>query len=115
MKRSWSIALVTTVLCAASVFAGTRDALEQTFDKNKGSLYALYSRALRENPKLAGKIVFEIRIGTDGVVTGCRMVSSELNSPDLEQKLTERIKLIRFPPSESPVTIRKPIDFFPAG
>ena len=50
-----------------------------------------------------------------GEITSCRVVSSELNAPDLERKLVARIKLFRFDAkSVAPVTTTKPIDFFPA-
>ncbi|MES1263051.1 MAG: hypothetical protein ABUL69_01765, partial [Peristeroidobacter soli] len=34
-----------------------REEVEIVFDRNKGALYALYGRALREKPELAGKLV----------------------------------------------------------
>jgi hypothetical protein len=53
-------------LIAASVFAAAADSddpdVNAVFDRNKGSVYAVYSRALRDNPKLSGKIVFNIDI-----------------------------------------------------
>jgi hypothetical protein len=88
---------------------------ELVFNRNKGALYALYGRALRDDPKLAGKIVFEIDIAADGVATGCRIKASEIKAPELEVKLCTRIRLIRFGARDAPVTIVKAIDFFPAA
>ena len=94
---------------------GSAAAIDLVLDRNKGALYALYGRALRENDKLAGKVVFEITLAADGSVTDCRIVSSELSDPELERKLVARIRLIRFGPQAGPGTFRKTIDFFPAA
>lgn len=89
MKLISSIVLATALLCATAGPLVAADAgVEQAFDRNEGSIYALHGRALRENP--------------------------ELNDPDLEARLVERIKLFRFPPRKTPTTVVKPIEFFPA-
>jgi len=90
-----------------------RIGIEETFDRNKGSMYALYVRALGDRPQLSGKVVFEFDIAATGGTTACRVKSSELKAPELERQLCERILQFRFPP-QAPVTITKPIDFFPA-
>lgn len=85
------------------------------FDRNKGAIYALYTRALRDKPDLQGKLVLELTIAADGSVTRCDVVSSELNDPELERKLVARVKLFRFEPRDvGTITVTKPIDFFPA-
>ncbi len=61
-----------------------REEVEIVFDRNKGALYALYGRALRDQPELAGKLVLEFTIAPTGEITMCRVVSSELNDPELE-------------------------------
>jgi protein TonB len=116
MKPISSFVLAAVLFCAtASPLAAADAGVEIAFDRNKGAIYALYTRALRETPGLKGKIVFEIGIGTSGEVSTCLIKSSELNHPDLEAKLVERIKLIRFPPRQSPTTVVKPVAFFPAA
>lgn len=85
------------------------------FDRNKGAIYALYTRALRDKPDLQGKLVLELTISPEGQITRCEVVSSELNDPDLERKLVARIKLFRFEARDvGTITVTKPIDFFPA-
>ena len=84
------------------------------FDRNKGGLYALYARAQRDNPGLAGKVVFDIDIGKTGDVTACRVKSSTMGNTDLPKQLCDRISLIKFKPQAAPTTITKPVDFFPA-
>jgi periplasmic protein TonB len=85
------------------------------FDRNKGAIYALYTRALRDKPDLQGKLVLELTIAADGSITRCEVVSSELNDPELERKLVARVKLFRFEARDvGTITVTKPIDFFPA-
>jgi len=85
------------------------------FDRNKGAIYAIYTRALRDKPELKGKVVLELTISPAGDITRCDVVSSELNDPDLERKLVSRIKLFRFEARDvGTITVTKPIDFFPA-
>jgi TonB family protein len=85
------------------------------FDRNKGAIYALYTRALRDKPDLQGKLVLELTIAATGEVTRCEVVSSELKDPELERKLVARVKLFRFEAKDvGAITVTKPIDFFPA-
>jgi TonB family protein len=93
----------------------SREEIERVFDLNKGSIYTLYNRALRQNPSLQGKLVLRLTIAPDGRVTFCEVVSSELGDPDLEQKLVQRVLLFQFEPRDvESITTTKPIDFFPA-
>lgn len=93
----------------------SREEIELIFDRNKGAIYALYSRALRERPELQGKMVLEFTIAPTGEVTMCRIVSSDLGDPELERKIVARVRLFRFDPRDvESITTTKPIDFFPA-
>ena len=92
-----------------------REEVEIVFDRNKGALYALYGRALRDQPELAGKVVLEFTIAPSGEITMCRVVSSELKDPELEKKIVARVRLIRFKAADvEPLTVSKPIDFTPS-
>jgi periplasmic protein TonB len=100
---------------ASGKAARSREEIELIFDRNKGAIYSLYSRALRETPDLQGKMVLEFTISPTGEVTMCRVVSSELNDPDLEKKIVARVRLFRFEARDvETITTTKPIDFFPA-
>src|SRR5215469_15306240 len=95
--------------------ARSREEIELVFDKNKGRIYSLYARALRDNAELQGKLVLEFTIAPSGEVTMCRVVSSELKDPDLERKIISLVRMFRFDPKDvDTVTTTKPIDFFPA-
>jgi protein TonB len=85
------------------------------FDRNKGAIYALYGRALRDEPDLQGKLVLEFTISPSGDVTECHVVSSELKDPDLERKIVARVKLFHFEAKDvAAITTTKPIEFVPA-
>ena len=100
---------------SAGKAARSREEIETVFDRNKSAIFALYNRALRDNPALQGKVVVELTIAPDGEVTACRIVSSELKDEDLERKLVSRIKLFRFEAKDvAPITTTKPIEFYPA-
>ncbi len=93
----------------------SREEIELVFDRNKGAIFALYNRALRQDPTLEGKLVLRLTIAPSGEVTFCEIVSSELNDPELERKLVQRVKLFRFESKDvEAITTTKPIDFFPA-
>jgi len=95
--------------------ARSREEIELVFDHNKGAIYGLYNRALRERAELQGKMVLEFTIAPAGEVTMCRVVSSELNDSDLESKICARVKLFHFEAKDvESVTTTKPIDFFPS-
>jgi TonB family protein len=93
----------------------SREEIEMVFDRNKAAIYALYNRALRENPTLQGKVVVQLTIAPTGEVTDCKILSSELKDEDLERKLVARIKMFKFEDRDVEIiTTTKPIDFFPA-
>jgi TonB family protein len=99
----------------SSKAARTREEVELVFDRNKSAIYAIYSRALRDNPALQGKVVLEVTIAPSGEVTDCRIVSSELGDAELERKLVARVRMFRFEARDvAPMTTTKPIEFFPA-
>jgi outer membrane biosynthesis protein TonB len=93
----------------------SREEIEMVFDQNKGAIYALYNRALRQNPALQGKLVLRLTIEPSGEVSLCEVVSSELGDEELERRLIQRVRMFRFSDRDvAPVTTTKPIDFFPA-
>ncbi len=56
----------------------------------------LYKRALRREPGLSGKVVIRVTIETDGTVSECLVVSSDLHSNRLERRIIRRIQKIDF-------------------
>jgi protein TonB len=85
------------------------------FERNKGSIYAIYNRLLREDPSLQGKVVVEMKIAPSGGVESVRILSSELKTPELESKLLARIRQFDFGAKDVDVMIVSyPIDFLPS-
>lgn len=71
-------------------------AIRRILEANKSSLYTLYSRALRANPLLKGKVVFELVINADGSLAEVNIVRSELNDARLERQLMLRLRSVNF-------------------
>ena len=85
------------------------------FERNKGSIYAIYNRALREEPGLQGKVVLKLTIAPSGGITDLRIVSSELKMPDVEQKLLARIRQFDFGAKDvNQMIVSYPVDFLPS-
>ena len=95
----------------------TDEEIQIVFDRYKASLYRIYNQELRKDLTLRGKILMRISIEPDGAVSLCKVESTELASPELVDKIVERIKRFNFGPKEGvqKVTILYPIDFLPAG
>jgi outer membrane biosynthesis protein TonB len=89
--------------------------IKLVFERNKGAIYALYNRALREDSSLQGKVVVELKIAPTGEVVGCRVVSTELKTPDLESKLVARIRGFDFGAKDvDTMVVTWPVDFLPS-
>ena len=85
------------------------------FERNKGAIYAIYNRALRDDPALQGKVVLELKIAPSGEVSGLRIVSSELKNEELEKRLLARIRSFDFGAKEVEVlVVTWPVDFLPS-
>lgn len=85
------------------------------FDRNKSAIYSIYSRVLREDPSLQGKVVLKITIAPSGQVSACQVVSSELHSPELERKLVARVLQFDFGAKDVGVmVVTYPVDFLPS-
>ncbi|HTT09601.1 MAG TPA: AgmX/PglI C-terminal domain-containing protein [Burkholderiaceae bacterium] len=89
--------------------------IKLVFERNKGAIYAIYNRALRDDPSLEGKVVLELKIAPSGQVIDLRIVSSELKAADLERKLLARIRQFDFGAKDVDLmTVTWPVDFLPS-
>ena len=89
--------------------------IKLVFERNKGSIYAIYNRALREEPGLQGKVVLKLTIAPSGGVVDCRLESSELRTPELEAKLLARIRQFDFGSKDvDQMIVTWPVDFLPS-
>jgi len=85
------------------------------FERNKGSIYAIYNRALRDEPSLQGKVVLKLTIAPGGNVVSCRIESTELHKPEVEEKLLARIRTFDFGAKDvNEMVVSYPLDFMPS-
>ncbi len=79
-----------------------------------GGLNHLYNRSLRRDPSLKGKVTVRFSIAPEGHVTQTDIVSSTLQSIDLEQQIVKKILRWKFPAiPEGTVTVKFPFVFVP--
>ena len=114
MKRQITAVLLACIAAVAVAVAASA-ADEMVFDKYKGRMYAAYAQELKTHPGLKGKVLLEMKVTTDGRVTGCRVVSSIVPSPTLGETLCERARQFQFGARPAATTFTKEIEFFAAG
>lgn len=89
--------------------------IRRTLERYKGAVYSLYTKALRKNPELNGRFIFEFVILPSGEIQKLKLVSSELKSPDLEKKMLQKIQTINFGQAESmPTAVQYTFTFVPS-
>ena len=89
--------------------------VRRVFDANKGAIYAIYNRELRKQPGLVGKVVLALTIEPDGRVSVCEVVSAELDSDAMLQRLVQRVQMFDFGARDVAVTrISYPVHFLPS-
>ena len=90
------------------------ESIRRVFEQHKGAIYAIYNRALRRDPEIRGKYVFNIVIEPSGAISSIRLVSSELGNSKLEKKLLTRIRVTNFGPEDVEATpVNYKFDFLP--
>ena len=86
----------------------------RVMDANKSAIFAIYNRALRSDPTLEGKFLVEMVVEPDGFISSVNLISSQLDDPELEQRLLTRIQLIQFPAGNyATTTVNQTFDFLP--
>lgn len=89
--------------------------IKLVFERNKGAIYAIYNRALRDDPSLQGKVVLKLTISPAGSVVDVRVESTELKASELEAKLLARIRSFDFGAKEvDQMVVTWPVDFLPS-
>lgn len=88
--------------------------VRRVFDANKGAIFAIYHRALREDPALRGEVVLELLIAPGGAVSEIRVVASEMRDDGLLERLVGRIRMFDFGARDvAPTRISYPVHFLP--
>jgi outer membrane biosynthesis protein TonB len=91
-----------TVLAQGSI---DRDAVAKVVNSHLQEVYACYERALLKDPSLAGKVVLEWTIGTNGRVAAVKTKSSTLRNPSVEACILGGLKTWTFPPAKGGAVI----------
>ncbi len=88
--------------------------IRRVFDTNKGAIFAIYNRALRQDPTLQGKVVLELVISPTGQVMDVRVVASEIADEAVVAKIVSRVRLFDFGARDvGTTTISYPVHFLP--
>lgn len=89
--------------------------IRRTLERYKGSVYALYTKALRQSPELNGRFIFEFVILPNGNISKLKLVSSELNEPNLEAQMLKKISGINFGATDDlPTPVQYTFSFLPS-
>jgi hypothetical protein len=94
----------------------TDEEIQILFDRYKAALYRIYNTELRKDPTLRGKMVLKITIEPNGAVSACGVDSCNMNAPEFNTQIVERVRKFNFGAKEGvpQMTILYPIDFLPA-
>ena len=88
--------------------------IKLVFERNKGAIYAIYNRALRDDPSLQGKVVVKLTISPAGNVVDVRVEVQRAQGLGLEAKLLARIRSFDFGAKEvDQMVVTWPVDFCP--
>ncbi len=81
-----------------SLKRGIRDmeSIRRTLESTKSRVYALYQKALLDNPELSGKFTFSLIIEPDGTVSELELISSELYLENLERQILRQLEKVNF-------------------
>ena len=94
----------------------TDEEIQILFDRYKAALYRIYNTELRKDPTLRGKMVLRITIEPSGVVSACSVESCNMNAPEFNTQIVERVRKFNFGAKDGvpKMAILYPIDFLPA-
>jgi hypothetical protein len=85
------------------------------FRRNIGGVQSCYTRALRNNPDLRGRIEISFSIGTTGRVIGSPRVSGIANADELNSCVAGRVRTYVFPVLEEATPVMFPVTLEPGG
>lgn len=93
----------------------TADEINRVMKSRAGVFRACYEKELSKEPKLAGKVVVNFKIGADGKVVSAAVASSTLSSRTVGDCIARNVLRLAFPPSTGPSTVNYPFLFSNAG
>lgn len=88
--------------------------IRRVFDTNKGAIFAIYNRALRQDATLQGQVILELVIDPTGRVVDCKVVATDLADDAMVAKIVNRVRLFDFGERDVGITtISYPVHFLP--
>jgi len=99
--------------CAHQQSRGYSDSIRDVVNKNMNEMRSCYVEGLRNNPVIQGTLVLQWDINTKGLVEKVSVLSSTLESIEVEDCCMERLKKWTFPVKEKPeiTTVKYPFNF----
>jgi hypothetical protein len=91
------------------------DEIVRVFRRNIGGVQSCYTRAMRNNPGLRGRIEISFSIGTTGRVVGSPSVSGIANADELNTCVAGRVRTYVFPQLEEATPVMFPVTLEPGG
>jgi len=90
-----------------------KDELVKVMSAHRGQMKYCYEKRLATNPKLEGKVVFQLVIGASGKVREVSVDSTTLNDSEAEACMLSRLKALTFPkkPGAGDVYVAYPFVF----
>lgn len=80
-----------------NIYKHRAEQVRQVFATNFSQLNVIYQQTVKENANHEqGVVRFKLIVDKNGVVTFCKVASSNLNNPELEAKLVEIVKKFNF-------------------
>ena len=88
------------IVLLLAAFNSTNVTAESTVEKEfksvagslKGKIFMLYNKALKADPNISGKTIFEIKINDQGKVESCKAVKSQYKNASLETGICDAFK-----------------------
>lgn len=78
--------------------------VRRVIERYKGAVNSLYAKVLRSSPDIGGRFTFKFTILPDGTINNLKISSSELNHPQLEQSILNKLQNMNFGPEDLQAT-----------
>lgn len=92
-----------------------RNVIQRVIRQHQRRLRSAYETALKSNPSLSGKVVFELHINAQGRVAHAKLVTDTLKDPALSKALLRILRRLKFPKPQGGgmMVIKYPLVFRP--
>jgi len=96
----------------AAMVRRSSESVMAVIQSQQGRIMYTYTKYLRTNAELRGKVSIDITIEPDGTVSNAGVVESTMNQPDFDREILNILRRLRFEPvPEGSVTVNLPFVF----